>query len=52
MLNEIIASDNPVVFILAPVGSRNDFISELSNKFDKTFGLMIILKIYHICTLL
>lgn len=37
-LNEIIASDNPAVFILAPVGSRkSDFISELSNKFDKTF---------------
>lgn len=38
VLNEIMASDNPAVFLLAPIGSqKSEFITELSNRYLTTF---------------
>ncbi len=38
VLNEIMASDNPAVFLLAPIGSqKSEFITELSNRYPTTF---------------
>lgn len=38
VLNEIMASDNPAVFLLAPIGSqKSEFITELSNRYANTF---------------